>query len=447
MNQGEGGGPPGSPRPEDDGGTIQDDDWLLAAVDHWILRGRTKEDIVQRVITSFDPNDLRDSGRKLRRLDLLPNDVTVPSDGPLETQDYHRRLADVVVCALTELQKMSPLKVRFWVCGADLRKVPGLLDFPDILDEPAVSARLGTVDSKLQQVLDRLSRTEQLEETVSNLAQTVTALKEQLRLHQVGSEQLVARQVREQTEQVVGGLARRVEGIQEHLQKVGSAQGQSHGTSHQPRQSYAGVTEGRSRLREVQDAALRERSRSSKRGREEALEEETQRQKQQRLGGRQERELLAPSDQSQDTGRRGRGQDQEYTLVQRRRSGGVKKGSSDVEAEGGERAPLSIFLSGTSPATTEDIVKEKLRLCAVQAKGDQTELIILKVEHIPLRKIPLGETPRSRCWKVTVAPDWAEHMLTCAAYPGAWGWRRWNRGPDLRREQGQQGDGTRDGGA
>ena len=246
MNQGEGGGPPGSPRPEDDGGTIQDDDWLLAAVDHWILRGRTKGEIVQRVITSFDPNDLRDSGRKLRRLDLLPNGVTVPSEGPLEIQDYHQRLADVVVTALTELQKMSPLKVRFWVCGADLRKVPGLPDFPDILDDPAVSARLGTVDSKLQQVLDRISRTEQLKETVSNLDLTVTALKEQLRLHQVGDEQLVARQVREQA---VGGLARRVEGIQEHLQKVGSGQGQSHGTSHQPRQIYAGVTGGRSRLR------------------------------------------------------------------------------------------------------------------------------------------------------------------------------------------------------
>ena len=119
-------------------------------------------------------------------------------------------------------------------------------------------------------------------------------------------------------------------------------------------------------------------------------------------------------------------QDKESTLVQRRRPGTVKKGSSNVEAEGGQQAPLSIFLSGTSPATTEDIVKEKLKLCAAQVKEDQTELNILRVEHIPLRKIPPGEALRSRCWKVTVAPDWAEHMLTSAAYPGAWGWRRWN---------------------
>lgn len=40
-----------------------------------------------------------------------------------------------------------------------------------------MTARLGTVDFKLKQVLDRLNRPDLLDETVTNLAQTVTSLK------------------------------------------------------------------------------------------------------------------------------------------------------------------------------------------------------------------------------------------------------------------------------
>ena len=56
------------------------------------------------------------------------------------------------------------------------------------------------------------------------------------------------------------------------------------------------------------------------------------------------------------------------------------------------------------------------------------ELVVLKVEHIPI-KIPQGEERRSRCWKVTVGPEYSEHMAKDEAYPAAWGWRKWNRGP------------------
>ena len=76
-------------------------------------------------------------------------------------------------------------------------------------------------------------------------------------------------------------------------------------------------------------------------------------------------------------------------------------------------------------------MKEKLILCAA-ALGDQelvgVALEILKVVHIPL-KIPQGEVPRSRCWKVTVPPQFADHMVKSEAYPASWGWRKWNRGP------------------
>ena len=93
----------------------------------------------------------------------------------------------------------------------------------------------------------------------------------------------------------------------------------------------------------------------------------------------------------------------------RRRQGGVSKGSSTVEADGGVAAPVSVFISGTSPNCSKDGVKEKLLQCAAAVPVEQgleggVKLVILKVEHIPI-KIPYGEERRSRCWKVTVAPE------------------------------------------
>ena len=68
-------------------------------------------------------------------------------------------------------------------------------------------------------------------------------------------------------------------------------------------------------------------------------------------------------------------------------------------------------------------------------------MVVLKVEEIPIR-IPNGEARRSRCWKVTVPPEFGVHMAKGEAYPAAWCWRKWNRGP-----QGSQGRGALDAGA
>ena len=78
-------------------------------------------------------------------------------------------------------------------------------------------------------------------------------------------------------------------------------------------------------------------------------------------------------------------------------------------------------------------MKVKLLECAAamsneEGSGEVKELVILKVEHIPI-KIPEGEERRSRCWKVSVEPEFAEHMAKAEAYPESWGWRKWNRGP------------------
>ena len=79
-------------------------------------------------------------------------------------------------------------------------------------------------------------------------------------------------------------------------------------------------------------------------------------------------------------------------------------------------------------------MKEKLSACYAALSSDvdnevpRAELEVLKVELIPLN-IPEGETPRSKCWKVTVAPEFAAHMARGEAYPQAWSWRKWHPGP------------------
>ena len=124
-----------------------------------------------------------------------------------------------------------------------------------------------------------------------------------------------------------------------------------------------------------------------------------------------------------------RNTDGEWQVPRRKKQGVIRKGNSAVQAEGGVAAPVSVFISGTSPNCTEDIVKEKLVQCATAMSEESgSKLVVLKVEHIPI-KIPQGEERRSRCWKVTVSPECAEHMTKDEAYPAAWGWRKWNRGP------------------
>ena len=109
------------------------------------------------------------------------------------------------------------------------------------------------------------------------------------------------------------------------------------------------------------------------------------------------------------------------------------KGASSIEAEAGNAAPFSVFISRTSPACDEETVKAKLIECARASKAgegsgtEKPELEVMKVEQI-LVKIPEGEERRSRCWKVTVAPQFAEQMMKAESYPSVWGWRKWHRG-------------------
>ena len=77
---------------------------------------------------------------------------------------------------------------------------------------------------------------------------------------------------------------------------------------------------------------------------------------------------------------------------------------------------------------------------AVDEGNEQEELQVLKVEQI-LIKIPEGEERRSRCWKVTVAPQFSAQMMKPESYPSVWGWRKWHKSRP-QSSQGSQGERT-----
>ena len=330
--------------------------------------------------------------------------ISVPQEARAGAK-FSRELAETVYDGLVSVQNQAPLKVAFWVAAQDLLKVPGVGPFSDQLEEPEVAARLGAVDVQLQCILEKLEKTQRLESSVAGLVKTVDLLKEQLK------EQEQAAVARSQ-QQEAGGQRRQ--------------------------QSYASVV-GRSRLMRTESlqAGARGRSASIKRAR---LESGSESESGTRIDHEVKRSLAARAAHphprgsvlSQDLAAIANGN--EYTQVVRRKNrGGRKMGASTVQAEGGIKPPYAVFLSGTSPATTGEIVKEKLELCADAAKGEGGEddvgkLNILSVVEVKL-KIPPGETPRHRCWKVTVPPENAAYMAKAEAYPSAWSWRKWNNGP------------------
>ena len=412
--------PPGSPRGGDlnlqqDDRTKQEDNWVLATIDAWISSGRCKEDIVLKVMKSFSLEDLKAAALHLRNGHWCVPDIAVPYESSTGA-GFSRTLAERVHDGLASLQNQAPLKVNFWVPAQDLLKVPGVGPFPDQLEEPEVAARLGDVDMQLKRVLDKLESTVRLESTVAGLVKTVDLLQQQLKEQQKAT----------------------AEG---NLQK----------------QSYAKAA-GRGRLLTrtqelTRDESARGRSASTKRVRDGSDSEDEVGSQRMRLDPEVRKSLVVRaahpqpkgSNLSQDLAAIAAESSQEFVEVVRRKKKKVerKMGSSTVQADGGIKPPYSVFLSGTSPATTVEVVKEKLSLCAEAMQGEgggdeAAKLKVLSVVEIKL-KIPPGESPRHRCWKVQVEPQFSDHMSKAEAYPAAWSWRRWNNGP-RRGFEGKQGE-------
>ena len=402
-----GGGPPSRVDLDlaHDQNTAQKDSWVLATIDSWVSAGRPKEDVVAKIMVSFSLEDLREAASTLRKGDWCVPKVSVTQEGN-GGADYSRMLAEKVYTGLVSIQNQVPLKVHFWVSAHDLAKAQKVGPFVDQLDEPGVAARLGSVDAQLLKVLDRLGAAENLSATVEGLAKTVDALQKQVNEQQQGTTVSWAS---------VAGTGR----------------------------------QGRVTSLKTVEVGVEERSSQRQR----LISNEVER------GLRARNTHPAPSGSalSQDLAElaaRGSQQPQsdEFTEVQRRKRKGssVLKGSSSIHAEGGVKPPFSVFVSRTSPSTTEEIVKDKLMQCqeAMTLEEGETrgKLDILSVVPIKL-KIPDGEEARSKCWKVTVAPECAPHMAKAEAYPTNWGWRKWNYGPRVATQAQAQERNTTDGGA
>ena len=387
------------------------EDWILASLDSWVCSGRPKDDVVGKVMTSFGLKELRESARRFQKGNWITPNLTVIGEN---TPGYSRKLAEDMYDAMVVLQNLEVSPVSFFVSASNLAKVPGAA-FVDSLDEEAVSVRLGGVDGKLAEILERLAKTEHLAGTVTGLATSVTQLQEQLRQQRVppaqpiGSWAELAGRNRSRVRQLNAGERPR----SASTKRVGE---ETHGATQKQLRLATASQEMRSQV----EVALAARAAHPENG---------------------------GSALSQDLFRERNFQEVRY----RRKGSNVKKGSSEVQAEGAEAAPFSVFISRTSPACKVETVKEKLVQCAAavrakQPESEMKELEFVKVEEI-LVKIPEGEERRSRCWKVTVQPEFADYMMTGEAYPAAWGFRKWQRGPTRPALPLPQGHGNGDGGA
>ena len=121
------GGPPAAPGRETAGAEVEQcDDWILATIDSWVHSGRPTDDIVEKVMTSFDLRELRTATLKLSSSGWVTPGFSVPQEA---TVNYSRRLAEVVVAGLTGIQ------------------ITGVGPFCDQLGPPAVSSRLGLLNT------------------------------------------------------------------------------------------------------------------------------------------------------------------------------------------------------------------------------------------------------------------------------------------------------------
>ena len=418
--------PPSSPRKGggDSDETTAIDDWMLATIEGWVRSsGRPQDDVVERIMTAFDMEELRKAAARLRDGKWATVQFKVPDRG---AADYSRKLATEVYKAIQSVQDQETPKVQFWVSAAELHKVPGAA-FSDRLDEVGVTARLGGVDAKLEQVMERLKGAERLEETVKDLTRIVTSLQEKLKAQPVASTASYAEMARGRLPRVFQGPngQERNRSVSTKRFRSAEADGERQGLAKQ-RKTIGGNVE-------IEQARF----------------------------SREAHPAATGSALSQDLRgfRTNNGEYGEWQAPRKKKQVNIRKGNSTVQAEGGIAAPVSVFISRTSPNCTEDTVKEKLEQCATAMAADDesgSKLKGLKVEQI-LIKIPEGEERRSRCWKVTVSPECAEHMYKDEAYPAAWGWRKWNRGPrsleqgsktlELRPSQGHGGSQVLNGGA
>ena len=114
-----------------------------------------------------------------------------------------------------------------------------------------------------------------------------------------------------------------------------------------------------------------------------------------------------------------RGQDNQQRVARKQCFGSskiVSTGRSDWAA------PVEVFVSNTSPDITEEDIKEILKLCADDAKSQEGKesLAEFVVKDVKCLTRPEIETPRTKCWKVSVPFSFKEYIMSDLAHPMGW---------------------------
>ena len=200
------------------------------------------------------------------------------------------------------------------MCAGELHKVPGAA-FVDQLDEVGVTARLGGVDAKLNDMMERLKEAEGLKETVKDLARIVTGLQEQLKAQQLQPPQVAMPQVqggasyaeraRPRTVQRLQGYPRERSGSVKRVRAEDNAGGSQEQLAKQLRMQDLGEIENARKVREAHPAT-------------------------------------AGSALSQDLhGFRNSDGDGGWQMPRRKKLGSIRKGNSAFQAEGGPQCQFS----------------------------------------------------------------------------------------------------------
>ena len=97
----------------------------------------------------------------------------------------------------------------------------------------------------------------------------------------------------------------------------------------------------------------------------------------------------------------------------------VNYGNSSVMIEGGEAAPIDIFIGNTNPGSTPEIISDVLVKCAEMSEDITEALVVSEVKCLTK-----DENPRTKCWKVTVPNKFREYMDKDSAFPRGWSHRK-----------------------
>ena len=329
----------------------------------------------------------------LEQLKRAANFVKPYAECTIPQGDQPEKLCKNLVKAVAEIANEEEPKVQFFVAATDLMKVPGVEGTIMPLDTASVGARLLNMESSVDKLSASLHQVQGLGPCVENLAKVVTNLQEQTRKLQQdapGIEETVhEQQIGRQYADVVAGNGKRKRGPE---------------GPNSPQQSTPSRPLASTPPSAVFRTALEQNGR--------AVPGLSQMLRVQRQQVEEAHFEMAGS------------------RKQRRRQHKMVQGASEVQAGGGLPAPFSVFIRNTDPSYTEGDVKKYLLECAGAMPEEEKlgkELEIVQVNHIPLSRRD-GAPLRSKCWKVTVAAEFKDHMLKGTAYPSGWSARQWYPG-------------------